>query len=367
MTNKPHVLYLINSFSSGGAERGILSLIETGFFKDVDLTLVAIHKGTGNLYDELAEKLGEDNIHYCSASDNLSATAMLKTWWYIFRTLLTHKYSHLMLSLTQSNLIGCTAAMLFPRLHVISFLHSTKVSKRIYILFLKLTTWRVRSYLYDTQQTHNAASDIYSNRAITWLYAPLVWTSSKNVKKDYTLRLPIRIFSAGRLSQVKNYAEAITAMSLLKGKGLDLHYYIAGDGEDKANLQALIENLKLENNITLLGHTKNWIEQAINHDVFLLASTHEGLSIVTVEAMGAGMPVVATNVGGIIEYGKHQHNMLKSESSSAEDIAHALELVISDEALRHKLGSQAAKDAHENFSLSEVQTHITKASQALFN
>jgi len=365
----PRILYLINSFNSGGAERGILSLIDTGFFEGTYLELVAIHKGEHPILDELKKRDWQGTIHYCSPAKKLTIKAMLKTAFYILGRLVKTKPKFLMLSLTQSNLIGRCLAILFPKLKVISFEHNTNLSKKIYITLLKHLSWRVNYCFYDNLLTYRAVkkSIYYKNSKAIGMYIPLHAISTKATKKtSYQRGKPPHILSVGRLNEQKNYSSAIEAITILKSRGITAQLSIAGIGEDLKALKDLSEEQEVTDQINFMGFVSDWISLKDKTDIFLLSSIREGMSIVTVEAMAAAFPIVATNVGGIQDYGKDNLNMVKALSPTAEDIANALEKVIADDKLRKNIGKQAAKDAYAEFGAEKVGEALKDARQKVF-
>lgn len=367
MSNKK-LLYVINSLNSGGAERGILTLIKSGFFDDVELNLVAIHKGSGPLIDEIKSLDFNGNVHYCDDNENLSVIAMIKALLYVIKFLAVKRPKYLMLSLTQSNLIGCFAGVFFPRLKVISFLHNAGFSKNIYKYLLWIFSFRVNACLYDSQKTHITMKPTFmKSKKRSWHYVPLVAISNQSQKNSYELNKPVQIFSAGRLNGQKNYSEAIRAISKIKQSGINIIYLIAGEGEEESNLKDLAKSLDVEGNVKFLGFVPDWLGLAKESDIFLMCSEYEGLSIVTVEAMAAAIPVIATNVGEIVNYGAHNENMIKSDSTNAEDLARAINSLILDEELRKKIAHKAQADMINSFSEDGVRKTNRSVAEKLFH
>lgn len=113
-----------------------------------------------------------------------------------------------------------------------------------------------------------------------------------------------------RLVKRKNIHRVIQALYRLKKEGLEFHYYIAGDGEEKKSLSLLVKNLSMENEIEILGRVsedqKNSLYKRSNY--FLLPSVYddvtgsiEGYGIVFIEANSYGVPVLSGNSGGMVE------------------------------------------------------------------
>jgi glycosyltransferase involved in cell wall biosynthesis len=106
----------------------------------------------------------------------------------------------------------------------------------------------------------------------------------------------VRIIAAGRLTQAKNYPLMIQAIKILTDRfNLACHLDIYGTGALSGQLQALIDELDLSAQITLCGFVKNLPEKLAESDVFLQSSSWEGFGNVLVEALHAGLKVIATD------------------------------------------------------------------------
>jgi glycosyltransferase involved in cell wall biosynthesis len=118
------------------------------------------------------------------------------------------------------------------------------------------------------------------------------------LKQDQSIFL-----SVGSLSEKKGFSLLIDAVDRLRQRLPNVRLVIIGEGEYRPQLEKQIEDLHLQNNVSLLGalpheNLPHWYAAA---DVFCLASSREGCPNVVLEAMASGRPVVATKVGGIPE------------------------------------------------------------------
>ena len=106
-----------------------------------------------------------------------------------------------------------------------------------------------------------------------------------------------------RVSYEKGLAFLIDAVAELRGRGHDFELHLAGDGPDRAFLEDLTRRKGLTDRVTFLGYrteaeVRRELEEA---DIFVLPSFVEGVPVSAMEAMAAGVPVIATNVGGTSE------------------------------------------------------------------
>jgi glycosyltransferase involved in cell wall biosynthesis len=100
------------------------------------------------------------------------------------------------------------------------------------------------------------------------------------------------------LRRAKRHKELIEVIAKLN---FDLKLVIAGDGPQKENLVQLIKERNLQDKVIMLGHRDDVDKLLPNFDIFCLASEHEALGTSLLEAQSCGVPVVASNVGGIPE------------------------------------------------------------------
>jgi glycosyltransferase involved in cell wall biosynthesis len=122
----------------------------------------------------------------------------------------------------------------------------------------------------------------------------LIWEMAKEEPEEYR-NVERRIISIGRLMHQKGFDLSIKAAACLKAKGLSFVWYIIGEGELEAELTAQIEELDLTENVILLGTRKNPYPYLQHADVFVQSSRFEGKSIVLDEAKILHKPIVVTN------------------------------------------------------------------------
>lgn len=107
--------------------------------------------------------------------------------------------------------------------------------------------------------------------------------------------------AVGRLAEVKNHGLMIRAFGGVLTKYPDARLQIAGDGPEREKLEALVTQLGIGGSVRFLGFLQDVTGILSESDVFVMSSRYEGVSIAVLEAMCAGLPILATNVGGIPE------------------------------------------------------------------
>ena len=111
----------------------------------------------------------------------------------------------------------------------------------------------------------------------------------------------VRFRAIGRLDAVKNFDGLIQNFAQVAQKYPHIHLDIAGDGPERANLEAQIHALQMDERIHILGFCDNIPELHQDSDWLLAPSHREGFGLVAAEAMAAGVPVIASNAGGLPE------------------------------------------------------------------
>jgi glycosyltransferase involved in cell wall biosynthesis len=105
---------------------------------------------------------------------------------------------------------------------------------------------------------------------------------------------PGHIVSVGRLSPEKGYATLIEAFAQLR-RMRAARLTIVGEGDERGNLEALVEALNLSRDVSLPGHNPDPLSIVSQASLFVSSSSHEGLGNALIEAMACGVPVVATD------------------------------------------------------------------------
>lgn len=144
-----------------------------------------------------------------------------------------------------------------------------------------------------------------------------------------------KIVSIGRLVPWKGFEELITVCSGIP----DVHLYIIGDGPHRKSLQRHISALQADGRVHLLGAcTRDEVGSFLRHaDLFVLNSRYEGLPHIVLEAMGAGVPVIATDAGGTAELVQDRLNGLLINPGDTTMLAQAVRELLDNGNLRASL------------------------------
>jgi glycosyltransferase involved in cell wall biosynthesis len=161
-------------------------------------------------------------------------------------------------------------------------------------------------------------------------------------------RAPL-IVSVGRLAEPKDFSTLVSALSRLDAGTTRLR--ILGDGPLREALAAQIEGLGLDGSVELAGEVTDVGRHLDEADVFVLSSRSEGMPISVLEAMSAGLPVVATDVGGLSEVVVDGTTGFLVPAGDADALASRLHALIVDPDLRTRFGDSGHSRARDLFSL----------------
>ena len=172
-------------------------------------------------------------------------------------------------------------------------------------------------------------------------------------KTDYAAHKPIRVIHVGRFSEQKNHACMIEALAKLPRDTFVIDFF--GEGELQEDIRQLAAQHGLERELHFNGTTDHIHPHLSAADIFILPSKWEGVPMSIIEAMGTGLPIIASRVGGVSDMLTHDRSGLLIEPDATE-LACAIERLAGSEELRRTLGQNALADS-ERFSAGQMAQH----------
>ena len=149
--------------------------------------------------------------------------------------------------------------------------------------------------------------------------------------------------TVANLRPVKAYPDLLAAALDVVQLLPDIRFVAVGHGPQAGEIRALHAKLGLGDRVLLLGHRSDAVRVMAGCDVFALASRSEGLSVAIMEALALGLPVVATDVGGIPELVQHGREGLLVPPGRPRELATALVTVLTDAERRRQMAEAAAR------------------------
>ena len=170
-----------------------------------------------------------------------------------------------------------------------------------------------------------------------------------------------RIIMVARMKSPKRHDLLLQALAKVRDEvGFELPLTLAGDGPDRKQHEALSDQLQLEQ-VQWLGDVHNVPELLQAHDIFVLLSDHEGMPITVLEAMRAGVAILASDLPGIREQIIHNQEGLLC-ANTEEAIVQQLLRLVQEPYLRKRLG----RAAQEHFQNTFTVDHMARQVQAVY-
>jgi glycosyltransferase involved in cell wall biosynthesis len=179
-------------------------------------------------------------------------------------------------------------------------------------------------------------------------HSPLSPSEAKirlNIPKDAVV-----LGTIGRLEEQKGHRYLIEAMASMRNHTPRLHLLIVGDGRERGALKSQIERLGLLEHVQLLGSRSDIGDILRSIDIFVMPSLWEGLSLAMLEAMAAGLPVIATNVGGVSEVLGEDEFGFRVKAGDASVLADKIKTCLADRSRLAQIGAKAAAHVQERYS-----------------
>ena len=155
----------------------------------------------------------------------------------------------------------------------------------------------------------------------------------------------------GRVTKIKRPDRFLDVVNEIKKRGIDLEFFIAGDGDLLEECRKRITDLDLP--ITVLGWQSN-IEKILSAaDIVVLTSDNEGTPLSLIQAGMAGLPVVSTNVGSVPEMVLDGITGIIT-ATGIHEIADALEKLFNDPELRARMGASAGRYTLANYGVKRL-------------
>jgi glycosyltransferase involved in cell wall biosynthesis len=227
--------------------------------------------------------------------------------------------------------------------------------KRINVLkyrfFIKMTWRRVDKIIAITKEIY---SDLIHNgaRKENIVFIP------NSVNTDYyspplskTWNYPLKILFVGRLSEQKGVDILLQAMEEVIGKGFNSFLTVVGDGPLRGKLEEQANVLKIREYVTFVGNTNDVIRYYHDSHILVVPSNWEGLPLVLLEGMGCGLPIVASDIGGIREVIQDGINGLLFPMGNEKELASKIIYLMQNSEAATEMGRISREKAVSYFSL----------------
>jgi glycosyltransferase involved in cell wall biosynthesis len=173
-----------------------------------------------------------------------------------------------------------------------------------------------------------------------------------------------RLLFVGRLASVKGVPVLLSALQSLKERHPEMRCTLIGDGPERARLKARAREMGLDGMTEFAGYkSQTEVAEALaQSDLFVLPSFAEGVPVVLMEAMAAGVPVVTTHVAGIPELVRDGVHGILAHPGDPASLAGAIDALLDDPRRAHVMGLAGRETVQRDFNIA----HETEWLAALF-
>jgi len=355
------VLHVINTLAPGGAETLVANLCAKLPGEGVEPTVAYLFGDA-----TLAERLTENGVHVeaLSSGERPSAFALCR----ILQIIRTRKIQLVHAHLVYAGIAAKIAAGL-SGIPVVTTRHSA-FEPKANTFFYRFDNWLTRRYaarLIAVGEQVRAAilNERWMEPERVVLHRNAIDVSEFTPKRHQPSPDGAYILgTVGRMEAPKAQEVFLEAVARVRREYPNVEAVIAGDGRRRRHLEEARSRLGLDTVVTFLGPvSRKDIPRVLNtFDVFVLSSNWEGLPIALIEAAASGLPVVATDVGGVHEIVQNGKNGWLVEPGNVEQLAGRIGALLSDVEMRERFGREARAFVEAEFDI----TRLARETAALY-
>jgi glycosyltransferase involved in cell wall biosynthesis len=171
----------------------------------------------------------------------------------------------------------------------------------------------------------------------------------------------------GRMTAVKRCDDLVDSLAHLRGRGVDAALLLVGDGVDRRRVEERAHELGVARSCFFLGYQEDVARWYAACDAFALTSANEGTPVVVIEALAAGLPVVATRVGGVADVISDGDDGFLVEPGDTRALAERLEQLAHDPDLRARMASVGRERALSRYGVERLVADVDELYRALLD
>ena len=338
------VAIICKTFLIGGTEKQALILSKLLTEKKIDVSLI----------NWCSEKIDPENLKYIE-NNSLQYFALkgslLKKFFHFIKIIRNEKISFILSYLTLPNFVSGLSKLFFKKVVKIGGIRNEKLP--YYKFFFE--KWIHNNLNNATVFNNYSAKDKFIRRGFKSDKIFVIHNAIVPTQINSNIKAPgseIRIVTVSRFVEQKDFRTALHSFKNLitRYKDKTLTYYIVGYGPMEQKIRSLAEHLKIMDRIKLFINPSDIPDILKDCDIYLSTSLFEGLSNSIMEAMVAGLPIVATDVGDNKYLVKDGFNGFLVPCKDITRIVEKLELLSGSEDLRNEFGNKSRILIENEFS-----------------
>ena len=352
--NKTSVMHITYDMRIGGTEMVIKNIIEGSDSSLFEMSIFCIESPLGPFADELLNKGISIICHARKPGFDLSLIKTIKQHIKLnnIDVLHCHQYTPYVYGVLAA--IGTKTKVIFTE-HGRFYPDSSSWKRKLINPLLNRFTAATTAISAATKDAL-VEYENFPAKSIEVVYngiAPVTYDEQEvtRLKKHYLIAdHELCLGTIARLDPIKNHAMMLKAFRQVIDAGIAAKLVIVGDGEERQNIEALIQQLDLNARVILTGYEAKPQALLAMMDIYLLSSLSEGTSMTLLEAMSLGKPCVVTDAGGNGEVIEHNINGLVSPNDHTEQFSAAIKILALSKEKRLLLGQHAAQIFNQKFT-----------------
>ncbi len=365
--NKKKILYLITQSGWGGAQRYVFDLA-TALHNEYEITVAAGEAKTKKTLLERLEVKGIKTHSFKHLARSINPWHDVLAIFEVGRFLQKNNFNLIHTNSSKAGVIGALAARLFSKkIKIVYTAHGwvfeeplSIIKKYLYLLIERIAAlFRHATIVLSEREKEIAIKHRLSN-AKNLIVIPhgLNESAQKLLPREEArqkLNLPANAFIVGAIANLyptKGIDILIEAAANPELK--ELFFAIIGDGPERTKLLEMIKARALQKNFFLIGAKDEAAMYLPAFDIFVLPSRKEGLPYALLEAMAAGLPIVATDVGAAREMFENEKSALIVPANDKHALARAIKKLAVDKSFSASLGRLAQTKIKDSFSFENM-------------
>jgi|SRR3989344_3347338 len=358
------ILYGITKSNFGGAQRYVFDLATEAKKRKHDVAVLCGQKG------KLAEKLKEENIRVTMLKNlerDISLVKEIKSFVEIIKVLKKERPDVFHINSSKMGGLGGLAGRLVGTRKIIFTAHGWAFNEPRsgwQKVIIKFFVWLTILFSYQTI----CVSEKTKSNIANWPFVKNKLQVVKNGIREFEL-LPhiearqklvsgissdtLLVGTTSELHKIKGLDVLLIAWSKFI-KGRDAKLVIMNDGEEKDNLQNMAKELGISDSVIFKGFIDNARSFLSGFDIFCMPSRSEAMPYAPLEAGFAGLPIIATAVGGIPEVIENGVSGILIPTENTEILLSSLVLLKDNPSLRERLGTNLKASIQEDFSSEQM-------------
>ncbi|HVG19537.1 MAG TPA: glycosyltransferase [Blastocatellia bacterium] len=366
-TGRPRVLHLINSFEIGGTERQAVALIGRLDPERYDVKVAAL-RNRGPFYQEIEARFPNVPEFPLTSFYNANAVRQLAR----LRALMTRERIDILHAHDfYAGLIGAAAGRLAGA-RVIACQRHLKLSNRAVHEWGTRLTHRmahrilvnseaIRDHILSRGGARAAKIIVIKNGISSIADSPEARDLRDRVRRELELGEDSKLVGmVARLQPVKGHRFFLEAAARVVGKEPKAQFVLVGGGPLKGDIEDQAARLGIKGRVHLLGDRTDAARLVASFDLLVLASLHEGLPNAVMEAMAAGVPVVATAVGGTKELIADGETGYLVPPADADALSERIAFALANEADRIRVAEAARRFVNAEFGVERMVASVQR-------